>query len=101
MRSVSPPREHVGFFENFSGQSVLGVFQSGGAQVELVVDLERINNAAVNSFRINFGDSWVLALVNVFVPNRNAQTRTHLSNTARSPQRTQRGHKSSSPSYPL
>src|SRR3977135_1420648 len=51
--------------------------QGCGAYLKVMVDLERLRDGVMHAFWINLGHVRIFLLVDVFVPNRDAQFRTH------------------------
>src|ERR1700680_4683975 len=75
MRGVSPPCQHVGFRQRFRGQPMFWFFErrEADAHARTKFAAQAVRDRAVHAVWIGASDRFVAALVNVFVPNRNAQ----------------------------
>jgi hypothetical protein len=69
---VAPPNEDVGLGQDFLGQTVFGLFEGRGPDLDLLVFFEGVGDTAVDPFGIDFPDIGVLRFVDILVPNRRA-----------------------------
>jgi hypothetical protein len=69
---VAPPEEDVCFVENGLGQALIWLIECGGADDEIVVVAECFRQQTVDAFGVDLCDGGVLAFVNEFVPDGDA-----------------------------
>jgi hypothetical protein len=71
VRDVAPPDQHIGLGQRRLGQAVLRLVQRRRARAEAGL-VERGCDRSVDTLWINLGDSLVMPLMTIFVPNGDA-----------------------------
>ena len=69
VRHVSPPDQHIGVFQHFFRQAVLGLLQGSCLYLHACF-FQKLRNAAVDALRVDRGDLFKLNFMQIFVPNR-------------------------------
>src|SRR5262245_60489917 len=77
MGGMAPPNEDVGCGKNACRQAMLRLLQSSRADLERAIRPQTSRNAIVHSVGVNLPNDSILALMNVFAPDRNADGPGH------------------------